>query len=89
MPEAPDLTRERLQFFYAGEQALGEQTRERRRGLHEAWSLVFSEDVSVVEGMQRGRGSPGFSGGVFSPVMDIPTQHFHQWFAQRLQAQAT
>ena len=89
MPEAPDLTRERMQFFYAGEQALSEQTHERRRGLHEAWSLVFSEDVSVVEGMQRGRGSPGFSGGVFSPVMDIPTHHFHQWFAQRYQAQVT
>ncbi len=85
LPDAPDRTRERLQFFYVGEAALADVTVERRRSLHEAWAVVFSEDVSVVEGMQRGRQSPGFSGGVFSPVMDIPTHHFHRWFAGELQ----
>lgn len=88
LPEAPDRTRERLQFMYVGQEALAEQMTERRQGLHEAWALVFSEDVSVVEGMQRGRQSPGFQGGVFSPVMDVPTHHFHRWFAQQLQGAA-
>jgi len=87
LPEAANKTRERLQLMYAGEAALGEAYAERRRNLLEAWSIVFAEDVSVVEGMQRGRASPGFSGGVFSPVLDIPTQHFHNWFSQRLPAQ--
>ena len=39
--------------------------------------------MSVVEGMQKGRASPGFDGGVFSPLMDVPTHHFHHWFSQR------
>jgi choline monooxygenase len=83
--EAPDQTRERLQFSYAGTDALVDQTLARRQSLHRAWSQVFSEDISVVEGMQCGRASPGFDGGVFSPVMDIPTHHFHQWFGKRCQ----
>ena len=83
MPEAPDRTRERLQFMYAGNAAIGPETQLRRQSLHEAWSVVFSEDVSVVEGMQKGRASPGFDGGVFSPLMDVPTHHFHHWFSQR------
>ena len=84
LPEAANKTRERLQLMYAGEAALGEPYVERRQNLLEAWSVVFAEDVSVVEGMQRGRASPGFAGGVFSPVLDIPTQHFHHWFSQHL-----
>ena len=84
IPEAPDVTRERLQFLYADNDALSDQHTARRKNLHEAWNLVFAEDISVVEGMQRGRASPGFTGGVFSPLMDIPTAHFHQWFASRL-----
>ena len=83
MSEAPDSTRERLQFLYADNDALGDQHSARRKSLHEAWNLVFAEDVSVVEGMQRGRASPGFTGGVFSPLMDIPTAHFHSWFGER------
>ena len=33
-----------------------------------------------------GRRSPGYGGGVFSPVMDNPTHHFHQWVARKLKA---
>jgi len=83
--DAPDKTRERLRFFYAGDDALADATLARRQSLHAAWSQVFSEDISVVEGMQRGRASHAFEGGVFSPVMDVPTHHFHQWFARGYQ----
>ena len=86
MPESPETTTERLQFLYSSEEALTDAYAERRQSLHEAWNLVFSEDVSVVEGMQRGRASPGFTGGVFSPLMDIPTAHFHGWFAEKYSA---
>jgi choline monooxygenase len=82
MPEAADQTRERLQFFYADQQALTDVFSMRRQSLHEAWRLVFAEDISVVEGMQKGRASAAFDGGLFTPLMDIPTQHFHQWLQQ-------
>jgi choline monooxygenase len=37
-----------------------------------------------VTGMQAGRASPGFDGGVLTPVMDKATAHFHQWVAKRV-----
>jgi len=83
MPESPETTTERLQFLYSSEEALTDAYAERRQSLHEARNLVFSEDISLVEGMQRGRASPGFKGGVFSPLMDIPTAQFHDWFGER------
>ncbi|MGB0958232.1 MAG: SRPBCC family protein, partial [Litorivicinus sp.] len=46
-------------------------------------SDVFSEDVGVVEAMQKGRHSAGFAGGAFSPVMDGPTHAFHKWLARQ------
>jgi choline monooxygenase len=45
---------------------------------------VFTEDVFAVEGMQAGRASPGYDGGVFAPGMDQATHHFHRWVATKL-----
>ncbi|GFE66873.1 aromatic ring-hydroxylating oxygenase subunit alpha [Litoreibacter roseus] len=52
----------------------------------ELWRGVFEEDIFVVEGMQRGRHSPGFDGGRFSPAMDGPTHCFHDWLADQILA---
>jgi choline monooxygenase len=89
MSEAVNQTRERLQFLYADTGAIGDSHRARRKSLHAAWSVVFAEDISVVEGMQRGRASPAFDGGLFTPLMDVPTHHFHQWFLSRLEKNTT
>jgi len=43
--------------------------------------VVFHEDITAVEGLQKGRHSPGFGGGVFSPEMDLPTHFFQKWLA--------
>tara|TARA_B100002049_G_scaffold202176_1_gene161009 strand:+ start:16 stop:921 length:906 start_codon:yes stop_codon:yes gene_type:complete len=45
------------------------------------WKNVFSEDIGVVEGMQRGRKGLMFDGGKFSPTMDSATHCFHRWVA--------
>jgi len=89
MSEAVDQTRERLQFLYANTAATDEAYGARRESLHAAWSVVFAEDISVVEGMQRGRASPAFDGGLLTPLMDVPTHHFHQWFLSRLEKNIT
>ena len=89
MSEAVNQTRERLQFLYADTAAIDEIYRARRENLHTAWSIVFAEDISVVEGMQRGRASPAFDGGLFTPLMDVPTHHFHQWFLSRQEQSTT
>jgi phenylpropionate dioxygenase-like ring-hydroxylating dioxygenase large terminal subunit len=49
------------------------------------WKTVFSEDIGVVEGMQRGRNGLMFDGGKFSPVMDSATHCFHHWVASKVQ----
>ena len=66
---------------YVGDKACGEDFGELRRANAHQWRQVFEEDRGVVEGMQLGRVSQGFTGGVFSPVMDGPTHCFHKWLA--------
>lgn len=82
VPEALNRTVEHVHLYYANQDS---NTALRRRNA-ELWKLVFEEDIFVVEGMQRGRGAPGFDGGRFSPVMDGPTHLFHDWVAGRVDA---
>lgn len=82
-PVEKNRTVESFQFYYLGD-AAGERFANKRATSLAAWHEVFAEDIGVVEGMQAGRLSPAFQGGVFSPVMDEPTHHFHQWVAKRL-----
>jgi choline monooxygenase len=87
-PLAADLTREEVCIFYVAEGATSDAYSACRAATHEAWRVVFGEDVFAVEGMQQGRASPGYHGGVFSPIMDQPTHHFHRWVARKLAARA-
>lgn len=87
IPEAPDRTREELRIFYVGEGATGDAYRACRAATLSAWRIVFEQDLTAVEQLQLGRASPGYDGGVFSPVMDAATHHFHAWVAARLNAQ--
>ena len=79
-----DRTLESFEIYYAGDAPKGEDYWDLRGTNAKLWQQVFEEDRGVVEGMQRGRASPGFKGGAFSPVMDTPTHCFHKWVAQRL-----
>ena len=83
-PVSNNQTVEHLRLTYVGDEALKPEYKGCRDATMVAWKEVFSEDVMVVEGMQRGRASPGFSGGKFSPVLDNPTHYFHKWAAKRL-----
>jgi choline monooxygenase len=88
-PLGPDLTREELRILYVGDGSTADTYGPCRASTLAAWRAVFGEDVSAVEGMQQGRLSPGYNGGVFSPVMDRPTHHFHSWVARGLIDRAT
>lgn len=85
-PVRAGRTIEHIEIYFASEQALGERFDAARAALAANWQEVFEEDVNVVEGMQRGRASPAFSGGVFSPAMEEATHAFHRWVAERLAA---
>ena len=86
-PIAHNQTREHVEIFYTTQEAATSDAFADLRAKNAAqWKTVFIEDISVVEGMQKGRGAPGFDGGVFSPAMDQPTHAFHDWVASRLSA---
>ncbi|GGX46868.1 (2Fe-2S)-binding protein [Tateyamaria omphalii] len=82
VPQGPGQTVENIHLYYAQpdtDPAL------RMRNTTQ-WKQVFEEDIFVVEGMQRGRRTPAFDGGRFSPAMDGPTHLFHSWVADRMMA---
>lgn len=81
-------TREHIQLYYFDQEVEGEDYAEMRAEVRRFWNTVFKEDVFAVESMQDGRRSPGYDGGVFSPVMDGPTVTFHRWMAGKLLAGA-
>ena len=87
-PLSCEGSKEHLRLYYVGDEAVGDQHAASRNATLESWRVVFAEDIDAVEGMQSGRRSPGYGGGVFSPAMDNPTHHFHQWVARKLKAAA-
>ena len=86
IPQSASRTLELVDVYYVGEEALGDDYAAMRRESLEAWAAVFREDLFVCQGMQKGRQSPAYGGGAFSPAMDGPTHCFHKWNAERLRA---
>ena len=84
-PLATNKTKEHMNMYYVGdESANGDELKELRKQNSKFWKDVMLEDISAIEGMQEGRGSPAYNGGNFSPVMDAPTHQFHKWVASNL-----
>ena len=78
-------TREHFEIYYVGdESASSDEYKEIRKKNFAFWQEVMNEDVAAIEGMQKGRSSPVYNGGNFSPVMDTPTLMFHKWVANNL-----
>jgi hypothetical protein len=46
-------------------------------------------DKSGICSGATGIASTAFNGGLFTPLMDVPTHHFHQWFLSRLEQNTT
>ena len=80
-PNTLSSTTEHIHLYYAHADTSQDM---RGRNAHQ-WKGVFEEDIFVVEGMQKGRHSPLFDGGRFSPAMDGPTHNFHDWVAGKVQ----
>lgn len=84
MPDGPECTIEHVELYYADKDIAAGQWGAMLDANANLWRTVFSEDVGVIEGMQRGRHGLKFDGGKFSPAMDGPTHAFHKWVAGRL-----
>ena len=88
-PQACDRSREKLQLFYVNEDSVSESNKKCREAVLNAWEVVFKEDIFAIERMQLGRNSPAFQGGVFSPVLDVPSHIFHKWVANHYETGLT
>ena len=83
-PVSAENSLDHLQIYYPGDAADSPEFEAARAHRLELWARVFDEDIGVVEGMQRGRHSSAFSGGVFTPIMDKPSHHFAKWVVRQL-----
>lgn len=83
LPKQQDRCVEKVQISYVDDGAASRRHKSCRDAVLKSWETVFKEDIFAVEGMQAGRNSPGFEGGVLTPVQDIPTRHFHTWVARQ------
>jgi len=84
LPDGAGGVNETFDIYYVGEEPLGAAYDAVRREVAAGWREIFAEDQGVCEGMQAGRASPGFDGGVLTPVMEKPTHCFHRWAARAM-----
>ena len=85
-PISKDHTFEHVSIFYANSKSVNDDYSKLREDNFLFWKSVLSEDIFVVEGMQKGRYGKFFDGGRFSPVMDGPTHNFHGWVVNQFLA---
>ncbi len=80
-----ELTIEHMEIYYANINAANSaKYKKLRKQNMKLWIDIQNEDLNIIEGMQKGRNSPIYNGGNFSPIMDNPTHHFHKWIAENL-----
>ena len=89
LPEAAQRTRERIEFFFVGDEALSEKFAAARRNAAEFVTAVNAEDIGIVESVQRGRRSPAFTGGQFAQAQEATSMQFQKIVAARLLSDAT
>jgi choline monooxygenase len=85
-PLAPDRTLETIDIYLVGDAATAPGYEAQRRGVFDMWRDLNAEDIGVIEGMQKGRTSPGFEGDCFSPYWDEAVRHLARLTMERMRA---
>ena len=83
-PDRPEKTTEQIELYFVLQQATNAEFADMRVTNSTMWRTVFSEDIQLIEGMQKGRYAPAYDGGKFSAIMDSPTHHFHKWVTKAI-----
>jgi len=74
-PATPATARERIDIYVVGDAAKGPQYGEQRQAVFDMWRDLNGEDLDAIARLQRGRLSPGYDGGRFSPYWDEAPLH--------------
>jgi choline monooxygenase len=85
-PLGPNHTLERVHFFYAGDAALTPELSAVRNVVESNLRNINLEDVGVVESMQKGRASPGYTDAHFSPYHEGCIHSFQRRIANAIGA---
>ena len=83
-PDGPERTRETFHFYFVGEGATAPDYAEARDKAIALWVDTNREDIFVVEGMHKGRHSPGYRDARFSPHHETTTHAFQRRVANLL-----
>lgn len=86
LPESAERTRERVEFFFVGEEALLDRFNAERQRSAKFITSVNAEDVKIVETVQRGRHSPAFTGGQFAQAQETTSLQFQKIIAAHVVA---
>ncbi len=84
MPLAAARTREEIHVYLMGEAADAPAYRGERERVMKLWRDLNGEDIGLLEVLQKGRASPSYDGGVFSPAWEQPVLQFSQLLARDL-----
>lgn len=87
LPQSAAHTVERVEFFFARDEALAEQHAEARRSTAGFIIDVNLEDIGIVEKVQRGRVSPAFEGGQFASAQEATSLQFQRQIAAAMLAE--
>jgi choline monooxygenase len=85
-PLAPDRTLETIDIYLVGDAATAPAYEPQRNAVYEMWRELNAEDIGIIEGLQKGRASPGFDGDCFSPYWDEAVRHLALLIMDRMSA---
>jgi choline monooxygenase len=85
-PLRADRSLERMVFYFVGDEAMTPENAALRDLPVDLWSATNDEDIGVIERMQKGRRSPAFDGGCFSPALEITVKQFQSMVYRSINA---
>lgn len=88
-PIGPARTQEKIAVYLLGEAATATQYSSGRQAVLDMWQDLNSEDIGLLESLQRGRQAPGYDGGVLSPYWDEAPRSFARLVAEMMRAEST
>ncbi|WP_052055553.1 aromatic ring-hydroxylating dioxygenase subunit alpha [Myxosarcina sp. GI1] len=83
-PLSPSRSVERMAFYFVGDGATDNRYEALRQIPIDLWKITNDEDLETIERLQKGRHSPAFSGGCFSPALEITVHQFQRLVAEAI-----
>ena len=83
-PLSPSRSIERMAFYFIGDGATAPEYEALRQIPIELWKITNDEDLETIERLQKGRHSPAFTGGCFSPALETTVHQFQRLVANAI-----